>query len=312
MQFSEAYDVSRAISHGFEAFKRAWVPMFIGGALLTVLDGGCQGGSNSSGSGSDSQDWEDLQQLFDASISDAATLAPQVADGFSMPQMAASMPGFEEFGIALILVVVAIVLLLLVIAFVFRSLVFVGFVKVHHEILMTGSSSVGTLFSGLGRTIHLMTYSVLSSMIMAGVLAITAIPAGLLGALAYQQSSLTLGFGAGAAFLVIALPALVYVQLGMSLGSHVVVLEDEGAVGALERSWSLISGNRMWMLLYGSVMFLVMIGAAVGGLMALCLGVLVLVPIGRSIIDFGYTESFLLLTRPPEETREWHVGAASS
>ena len=307
MQFSEAYDYSRAISHGFEAFKRAWLPMFIGGALLTVLDGGCQGSGNSSGSGSDSQDWQELQRLFESSASEAATLAPQVADGFSMPQLAASMPGFEELGIALILGVVAIAIVLLVLVFVFRSFVFVGFVKVHQEILLTGSSSVGTLFSGLDRTIHLMGYSILSSMIMAGVLAITAIPAGVLGALAYQQSSAGLGVGAAIAFLVITLPALVYVQLGMSLGSHVVVLEEASPASALERSWELVSDNRLWLMLYAFVMFLAMFGAMVGGVMALCVGVLVFVPIARSIIDFGYTESFLLLTRPSDEVSEWRL-----
>ena len=112
---------------------------------------------------------------------------------------------------------------------------------------------------------------------------------------------------AGAAFCAIAIPSLIYVQLGMSLGSHVIVLEGEGPVGALERSWGLISGNRLWLILYGFVMFLLMMGAVVGGLVALCVGLIVLVPIARAITDFGYTESFLLLTRPPEEIEGWRI-----
>jgi hypothetical protein len=75
MQFSEAFDFGRAVSHGIEAFKKAWPPMFLGGAILTVLDGGCQGGGNSGGSGGDADDWKELQKLFEQFTSEASILA---------------------------------------------------------------------------------------------------------------------------------------------------------------------------------------------------------------------------------------------
>ena len=212
--------------------------------------------------------------------------------------------------IGIALVVLAFVFLIVLVVTAIRSFVFAGFLKVHREILETGTSSVGTLFSGADRTLGVFGYALLSMLIMSGVFGIAGAPAGVVGMLAWQQQSASLAFAAGGVALFTLVPAMFYVQLGLSLGTHAVVFEDEGPIGALERSWELTSGNRLWLLLFGFVMFLLMMGMVLGGVMALCIGVFVFVPIGRSVVDFGYTESFLMLTRPPEERAAWQLGGA--
>ena len=85
MQFSVAYDFGRALSHGFEAFKRAWGPMFLGGFLLTALDNGCQGGGGGGNSGGSDADTEELRRMLEEWSSDASLLGPTLADSLPIP-----------------------------------------------------------------------------------------------------------------------------------------------------------------------------------------------------------------------------------
>ena len=85
------------------------------------------------------------------------------------------------------------------------------------------------------------------------------------------------------------LPVFFYVELGLYFGTFLVALEGKGPRDALRESWGLASGNRLWLFLYRAVMFLV----AGAGFFALFVGYIAT----RAITDAGAVGAFLALRK---------------
>lgn len=315
MRFSQAFDVGRALSHGFEAFRAAMLPMFLGGAILSFTDSSCGGGgggggddfgsSGSGSSGTTDNDWSDLLHGEGGVwLADWVQAAEPSLDELVDLVGAGALMGL---GLGFLVAIVLLVAVLWVGLMLLRSWVVAGYLQMHKSLAETGQGTVSTLFGGGGKALPVFGYTVLVAVLNTGIFAVAGLPSLGLAVVGVLQSSVALGVAAVVAMLVITVPIVVYVSLGLNFGVHAIVLEDRGVLDALERSWTLTSGNRILLLLFKLVMAVVMFGAAVVGLLFCCVGALVTVPIMRSVTDFGFTESYLLLTRPPEETGRWAI-----
>ena len=68
-----------------------------------------------------------------------------------------------------------------------------------------------------------------------------------------------------------------------------------------------MDGNRADLFMYSLVMGLYKLGMVIAGLFMCLIGVFFTSTIADAVVDTGKTESYLLLTRPGQETDEWAV-----
>jgi hypothetical protein len=99
-----------------------------------------------------------------------------------------------------------------------------------------------------------------------------------------------------------AIPVAIYVGLGLAFGDYLVVFDKRSAVDALGESWAIAKGKRLQMFVFGVGLWLARVTATLAGFCLLCVGSLVTSPIALAIHDYAWTRTFLLLTRPREET----------
>lgn len=311
--FSEAFDIGRSLTHGWRSLVRCFPILFVGGCFKACTDGGGGGGGNSFGGGGNDEETERmLRNLFNNNWSPSdlraglgRALEPMVQ---ATPEDLLREVGLEGVGIAVgIAIVLAVVFALVMLILAFRAWFVPGYIRVHREILETGAGQWVTLFSGADRFVSMFLWQLLGGAVGLGSFVVLSIPAAVPLVYGIMNDNTMLALVGGAIGLVFTLPAAIYIALGMSLGDHAVVLDELGAVDALARSWSLVSGNRLWMFFYNFVTMLVQILVALPGLCLCCVGIYLTRPLGFAIRDLGVTESYLLHTQPPEVTERWSI-----
>jgi hypothetical protein len=187
---------------------------------------------------------------------------------------------------------VAVVLIVVgIIAFLVRCFVHTGWIRLHRDIVVTGQGQFATLFSGFDGFGRMAGWKILSGIVAIGTAIAAMLPGVGIGFGVGALTSHEIGFAVGTFVAVaVAVPAVVYVGLGIALGEHVVVLEGKGPMEALDRAWELADGNRWTLFAYYAVTGLF----ALLGIFACCIGVWWT----KAIVDVGTTEAFLLATRP--------------
>lgn len=315
MQFNEAFDPFRAFRHGWAAFKLAPFPLFLGalGMWFTAGSGGSGNlddigrvileSQNDGGGGSDApsydnfDDWGERLKALPTSLND---LVGRVQD--IPPELQQLLDELGSGGVELGVVAGLVGMFLLVglfcggIMLLIRSFIHTGYLRLHEQLVRDGAGDFGPLFSGADLLLPMVLWKLLKTAIGFGTGMVSASPGfALVMVGAIQQNFLLIGLGT---FLLVLLffPAFIYVQLGLALGAHCLVLERLTAMQALERSWGLASGHRWELFIFLFAQALASFAAALAGLLACCIGMFVTVPVTMATIDVGLTEAFLLYT----------------
>ena len=275
----EAFSAGRLLQTGWDLVARAPVPLLLGAFLLMLVDA-CSGGSGQISP--PSGDW--------------------TGDGSGGLGELEGM--LEELGTATVVAVAGAIvgcgLLLQIAAWLAKSWLMVGWMRVHEEALVQGDADVATLFGGRDRFWPLALWYLLRGFIRFGV-AMVALTPGLLvigagawgvwgeGGTGVAGDLLPFGVAGGALMLALWLPAALYVEPGLALGDRAVVFAHLSPVDALDRSWELAQDHRLTLLGYQ-----ILGGFAVAiGWMACCVGA---IP-ARAVVDAGLTTGWLLHTR---------------
>ncbi|MFZ5475475.1 MAG: hypothetical protein ACOZNI_01765 [Myxococcota bacterium] len=263
MTFSEAFSPARAIAHGIEGLKRQPLGILLGGFLMGITQGGSSGGGPSDFGGENG----DVEMSPEAALALLAAFA----------------------------VVIGVVVVFGVIGFLVRSWIHTGWIRLHRDLVVDGQAEVVTLFRGFDAFGRMAGWKVLSTLVALGTFVASLLPGGVLAAVAWSADQRDLAIGGGLLLgALVALPASIYVALGLALGAHAVALEGKGPVAALERSWELADGNRLTLLVYYFVTGLF----TLLGILLCCIGVWWT----KAIVDVGTTEAFLLATRDDADT----------
>ncbi len=263
MEFKEAFDPFRALRHGFEALKREPAPVLIGGLLLFVLDACSGGGGNG-----------------------------------NIPTETGSS-GMDEAMIALVVGMMLFGCCMGIFVFIAKAFIEPGTWRVGQRLTQDGASGLDTLFSGKDVWLSMMGYALIKGLIGLGVFMVTALPGAAIIGVAVAMADggepeVALLVAGGLLIAVIAVPVLLYVQLGLQLGNLFISLDECKAMDALDRSWTLAKGNRLQLLWFDIVTALVMLA----GLMMCCVG---MIP-ARGIVFCATSNAFLLHTRDDYES----------
>ena len=259
LEFGKAFEVRQAFSKGWEAVKKAPLPLLVGGLIMNVTEGGNGGGGNESGE------------------SDSVLGVVDTTSALAI--------GTES---AVILGVVAIAIIIVFAFFLARCFVHGGYLRLQRQVLKEGSAPFGVLFSGGDFFVSMILYKLVVLCVWLAVLLAVGIPAGLVGFVV----GTTAGLGVG---VLLGLPVAIWLGLGLTMGEHSMVFEGKAPVDALKRSLELANGNRMTIFIYSFATLIVMIVSLLG-LLLLCVGVLVTTSAARSMVEVGYTRGFLLHT----------------
>lgn len=314
MDASEAFSAGRAIGNGWYALKRAPIPMFLAGLIMFVLDQGLGGGN--SGGGRNRRDDDYGSRDYDY----FTELADSVGHPFRLGVSDLFGDVFEPIGrwaqvdpdvaalAALSLGAMLCALVLIVLFTIAKAFMRPGVIRLHSHILQTAENmSLGVMFSGSDRFVHMLLWELLVFAIVWGILTVAFIPVGAGFAVGIAAETPALIFvGLAIAFLLLVTVGI-YVMLGISLGAHAVTLERRGPIDALKRSWHLVRGNRWNLFVFFFIQGLFTLAAAIVGVLACCVGALVTMPGARAITDFGLTESFLMYTRGRGVTDYWKL-----
>jgi hypothetical protein len=298
----DAFSIRRGIGNGLLALRTAAGPMWLAGLLLSISES-CNSGGGDLADLIDLGDDDDHASSFSALPARGRAL---LAHAFA--RFGANSDGFELGGwmIGAVLAFVLVALLIGLALFALNCWLQTGFVRLHVNILEHASDELAPLFSGKDRFWAMAGLKALTglALVATGIVAIW--PGVLLAYYGYGRDSNTLMIGGFGAMVIAALPAVVYVGLGLYLGELVVALDGATPVHALRRAWALARGNRMPLLGFGVVCALVQF-VSVAGLLLCCVGVLATVPFGRSLTGFAKTESYLLFTRGGAQTASWRL-----
>lgn len=315
MQFSGAFDVGRALRHGFTALKLAALPLWIGAFLMGLTEGGGGGGNIGDigrlfdqGGDDGGYDWDGGGSDWNYQLGRLGGLLGQRLDAQAGIGADALLgQSLEPAMIAAIGVGIVCVTIIFAALFALRCWVHPGYIRLHKQVIETGAGDFSTLFSGADMFMKMVTWKLLSGLISFGAILVAALPGTALAIAGGMGDQQLLLIGGGVLAVLLVLPVAIYVNMGLYVGNHVVVLEGLSAMEALERTWSLANGNRLTLFIFAFVMGLVMIGALFAGLLMCCIGVLFTVPAARAMMDVGLTESFLLATREDSETAGWRL-----
>lgn len=295
MDLSRAFDLNRAISHGYQGLQRAAGPMFLGAFLVWAT----QNSSSSFNLG----DAGDLGKLFEGD-------EPGSFDWTGDPEVSRRLTELlngDELGMVIMGVLGTLICLSMVaLFFVCLNCWFkVGWLRTHKQLIVTGSTDYGPLFSGGDRFFDMLIWRMLRGVIVLGTSTVAASPALAMVALGVKLEQPVLFALAAIVGVVLTTPALLYVGLGLLLGDHALVLEGLSPMEALERSWSLAEGNRVTLLVFALVMGVLNTVGAAMGVFIFCIGVLITGPLAVAITELGFTESFLIAVEGEEEARAW-------
>jgi hypothetical protein len=315
VEFNEAFDPFRAFRHGWAALKIAPFPLFLGalgmwftagnggagnfddvGRALIELQNGDDGGGDAP-SYDNFDDWGERLQALPTSLTDLVGRVQDVP-----PELQELLDELGSGGIeaGMIAGIVGMVLLVSLfcggIMMLIRSFVHTGYLRLHEQLVRDAAGDFGPLFSGADYLGPMVLWKLLKTAIVFGSTMVAGSPGFALVMIgAFQQNFGLAGVGV-LLLLVLFFPALIYVQLGLALGAHALVLERLSPMQALERSWSIASGHRWELFIFLAAQAIVSFAAILVGLMACCVGMIVTVPITMASIDVGMTEAFLLYT----------------
>lgn len=266
MQFEQAFDPFRSIQASWKLLKKAPLTVLIGGLLLSFLDSGSGGYSNTVNWNARGGD-QDLEAIWD-----------QVR-----PMLLIMIPMMVCIGLVM---------------FLFSCWLQVGFARGVKIGLRTGKDEVGTVFDGSGRFVQMVTARFLAAvMCVVGILPIAG--AALALWLVHRQQDvdegiLVLLFGLA---VLVWLPLYLYLLLGLVLVAPVVACEAISPTAGIARSWRLASGNRL-RLLWFWIVLTVFSGI---GCCACCIGALITMPMGQ-VMRF---EAYLALMAGDEHSQWW-------
>lgn len=314
MDMSFAFGIARGFENGWLALKRAPIPMMIAGFLMALLDGS-NGGLNGNGGGGGydpgyDNDYDTYSSLLESVGSPLKAAFTDVLGDVLHPVAVWAQIGSTEltFILGVLFVTLICVGAIIVAIAVARAFVRPGVIRLHSHILQTAETdSIGILFSGADRFLHMLAWEFMLLAIMLAVGVVAAIPGAILMTVGFTTDIFPLKLVGGLLLLLLSLGAWIYVVLGLAFGAHLITLEERSPMEALKRSWMLARGNRLWTFLFlfcGGVLKFVAI--VVGALMC-CVGLLATVPAAQSIMDFAFTESFLLLTRGEAVSGYWQL-----
>lgn len=290
MEFKQAFNISRGLESGLAAFKRAPLPLFLGGLLMQCTEGGGGGGSGNTGSsswdngGGSGMDFDYRMGLDELLRVDLAPLPSDLGQG-----------GLGGLELGLIVGLVLLGLFCGALVLVFRAFLQTGYIRLHVRALES-EGSFGDLFSGVDRLAPMLLWKLLKGLVSFGVLAVSALPGvGLIGG-GLMMEMYGLSILGGVLIFLICIPVMIYIGLGLSMGDHAVALDELGPTEALEKSWTLVSGNRLHLFIFLLVYGLARVASVLVGLLMLCIGALFTVPTVRAITDVGFTQGYLMLT----------------
>ena len=290
-RIGDSFDLNRAFGDGFLAIRVAAAPLWLGGLLASISDG-CGGGWPGRLSG--------LPKLPDRNQLLAAQ-SDQVAR--QLLELLERGPGLR-WVIGMVLAFALIALLIGLLLFAFHCWLATGFIRLQVNVLEHASDDVGPLFSGKDRFWSMLGFKLVAGLATTAAAIVAAWPGAacaIAGAVTHRPALVIGGVGLA---LGLALPAIVYVALGVYLGELAVALEGASPMHALRRSFALARGHRLQLFGFALVCALVRL-ASLGGFFLCCIGVLATVPLGRALTEFAKTESFLLFTRGHEHTSGW-------
>ncbi|MSQ02638.1 MAG: hypothetical protein EXR71_12240 [Myxococcales bacterium] len=304
MAVSVAFDIERGIRNGVHAIRRNFWVVLGGGLLKSCSEGGGSGGNSVS-----PDDIETLKKLADGSfdpsrISLGSNMGPPVG-----PWIADELPFdpailFGGLGMGLMVAVVALVVVLVLLILALNAWITPGWIRLHQEILRDGTGRFGTLFGAGDVFLRSLGWGLLSGLLGLATIVIAALP---LGALFFvDEPSMMLLVGAACGLWAVGVVvASIWMRLCLAFVPHIIALEGQGIMAAIDRSVALTRGGRAWLLLYMALLSFLGLLATLPGYCLCCVGVLITRPLGVMLRDFGYTEGFLRLTRPPTEVAGW-------
>jgi hypothetical protein len=297
----DAFSIRRSIGNGFLALRTAAAPMWLAGLLMSIAE--CNGG------GGDLADLADIGDDDDDTASFFGLPARGLAFLAHVPARVAAGAEDVELTAWVIGAVMAVVLGALLIGLLLFALACwlqTGFVRLHVNILEHASDELAPLFSGKDRFWPMAGFKSLAALALLSTFVVSVWPGALLAYFGYARGDNTLMIGGIGAMVILAVPALVYIGLGLYLGELVVALDGATPVHALRRGWALARGNRLPLLGFAVVCALVQF-VSLAGLLLCCIGILATVPFARSLTGFAKTESYLLFTRGAAQTAQWRL-----
>ncbi len=320
MEFGTAFRAGRAISHGWWAFKQQWMLLFLGAFLAHCGEGGGGGGGGNSFSSDGSSDWDpdgwggggsdwDPEGALGA-MSSAWAGTVELGAGLGVPALPLAIGGIGGVELAIIAIILLVVFVFVGVLWLFKCWWVPGYMRLQADTLQQGSDAPNRLFSGGDTFISFALLTLLEGFIILGVMGVAAVPLAVFLAPGLYLENTALAVVGGALGGLIFLGALIYVGLGIALSKHALVLDGCTPVEALGQSWSLMSGNRFDLFLFNIVMGLYTLGMVIAGLFMCLIGVFFTSTIADAVTDLGLTESYLLLTRPDEDTDAYRVWEA--
>jgi hypothetical protein len=300
---SSAFDIDRGLRHGFAALKRApWV-LLAGGFFKSCTEGG--GGVNLPDMG----DMDAVRDLIDkAEVRGHGALPLDPTQWFAGDGLPfGGVDALLGLGIGLLVALVVVALVLALVMVLASAWLGAGWIRLHEEIIKTGEGRAGTLFTGGDVFASMLGWTILSGLIGLAGIVLAILPLGGLLVLP-EGSNLEIVVVAGAAiWALLALGGLLYLRLSLCLVPHIITLERQPVMAAVERSFALTAGGRGHLLLYMALFSFIGFLATLPGYCLCVVGVLVTRPLGVALRDLPYTEGFLHLTQPPDVVAAYSI-----
>lgn len=302
MDLSRAFDLNRALAHGYQGFQRATGPMFLGAFLIWATGNSSSGFNFNVG---DFGDFDRLEKIFSGEEPPSFDWGGDPESAVPPELMDMLMGDNGELAIAAVAGTLLCSLIVLVFFVCLHSWLQVGWLRTHREVVVTGTSDFGPLFSGGDRFLDMILWRLLQSLVATGTAAAAVAPGGLMIAMAFQIEQPILGVLGGITALGLGIPVMVWVGLGLMLGDHALVLEGLSPMEALDRSWSLAKGNRATLFIFGLVVAFLLAIATSLGLLFFCVGAFIAGPVVVAITDMGFTECYLIAVEGEEAATDW-------
>jgi hypothetical protein len=289
--FDQAFNIGRALDHGWKVLKRAPLPLGVGAVIMSLTDGGTFNVPSEFFSG-DSQDAESFGDLFNL-----------------LGVFGAASSGMDNLGIAVMAAVIFFAVVVAIGFLLLRLWVEPGYFRLHWRLFATGDQGFGPLFSGADRMVDLLLLKLLEFLVLTVTVIASALPGGLVLGLGFGlDKNIALMIVGGGLMGIGLLGAAIYVGLGLTLAGRVLVLEGHKPRDALRRSWELAAGHRWTLFLFVFVFGVLQLAGYLVGMLLCCVGMLLTVPATRAWADVAMTEAFLLHTQGGPGALSWMAG----
>lgn len=290
-----AFDIGRSLRNGVGVIRRNFWVYLIGGFLKAILEGGLGPTSTTESSRDDGVPLPGGADDVGAHIG----LLPPLPTSWFQDDVMADVASMTAALQAAMLVGVAVGFVLIALGAVLVSGFVAGWIRMHARAARTGTTSLSELFDVRDVLAASVGWTALAGVAVAIglVVATAATPLTFLVPSEHMLVAVTVSGAWAFGVVLIAL----YVWTCLAFVRHAIALEGLGVWAAIHRSLALTRGGRAWLLFYmGAMAFITYLGG-LAGLLLCVVGVLVTAPLRVGVRDYGFTEGFLRLTRPPEE-----------